>query len=179
MDQAELEPLLEYTDAWVRARISGEKPPPEPEGRIAQAEFGLFVTLSVDSELRGCIGSIEPRGKAAWLCRRMAEQALADHRFADSRVQPDELPCLSVELTILSPAFAIQDLSEMVVGKHGIVVQIGNTRGVFLPQVAVERAWTPLQAAEQCCVMKLGMDRDAWKREGAQLFLFEGTKLCR
>ena len=59
----------------------------------------------------------------------------------------------------------------MIVGRHGLVVEQGQRRGLLLPQVATEWGWTAEQFLGQTCI-KAGLPRDAW-RHGAQVFRFE------
>jgi hypothetical protein len=62
---------------------------------------GVFVTLTVGGELRGCIGlpyPVMPLGQA--IREAAASAALQDPRFPP--VMPGELPKIRVEVTVLS-----------------------------------------------------------------------------
>ena len=61
---------------------------------------------------------------------------------------------------------------EIVVGRHGLLISLGQNRGVLLPQVAYERGWTGEEFLVQTC-RKAGMPPDAWKRSEAELYSFE------
>jgi len=99
-----------------------------------------FVTLRLGGELRGCIGSIEPR-------RQLGEDVAANARaaaFRDPRfppVSPDEYPRLQVEVSLLSPRepFAAQSEADAVrqlrPGIDGIYLEYHDRSATFLPQV--------------------------------------------
>jgi uncharacterized protein (TIGR00296 family) len=57
------------------------------------------------------------------------------------------------------------------VGTHGLVVQREHFRGVLLPQVAVERAWTRERFLEETC-RKAGLPPDAWRDPETQCLAF-------
>ena len=99
-----------------------------------------FVTLRQGSDLRGCIGSLEPR-------RPLADDVAANARaaaFADPRFAPlrhHELEVTSIEVSLLSPseplpfATAGELFAQVVPGVDGIVLEAGARRATFLPQV--------------------------------------------
>jgi uncharacterized protein (TIGR00296 family) len=71
----------------------------------------------------------------------------------------------------MSPERSIASIDEIVVGRHGLIVEQGRARGVLLPQVAVERAWPPETFVEHAC-LKAGLPADAWTRR-ARILIFE------
>jgi AmmeMemoRadiSam system protein A len=141
---------------------------PSVTGNLARPT-GAFVTLYREGHLRGCIGRIEP---AEALARTVAQcavgAALHDPRFTP--VVGEELVRLTIEISVLSPVEPI--LPEAVkVGNHGLVVQREHFRGVLLPQVAVERAWTRERFLEETC-RKAGLPPDAWRDPETQCLAF-------
>lgn len=137
--------------------------PPALEGRA-----GVFVTLRKGRFLRGCIGRAEgvsPLYRAVWECALSA--ALEDPRF--DPVQPEEVPDLLVEISVLSPLAEVS-AEEVEVGRHGLVVSLGTRRGLLLPQVAPEMGWDRVRFLEETC-LKAGLPKDAWKRR-AQIHVF-------
>ena len=130
---------------------------------------GAFVTLYCDGHLRGCIGRIEPTEPLARTVAQCAVgAALHDPRFTP--VVGEELVRLAIEISVLSPVEPI--LPEAVkVGTHGLVVQREHFRGVLLPQVAVERAWTRERFLEETC-RKAGLPPDAWRDPETQCLAF-------
>ena len=84
---------------------------------------------------------------------------------------PSELPLLQIEISLLTPERPIASIDEIEVGRHGLVVEHGYARGLLLPQVATEHAWTRETFLEHTCI-KAGLPRDAWKN-GARFRVFE------
>jgi AmmeMemoRadiSam system protein A len=129
---------------------------------------GVFTSLYLRGELRGCVGYILP---TCSVFRAVAETARAA-AFDDGRfppVTPEEAPHLEVELSILSPAQPIS-AEEIIVGRHGLLISWHGRRGLLLPQVPVERVWDRKTFLEQTC-RKAGLPQDAWQR-GASIEAF-------
>ncbi|MCX6569128.1 MAG: AmmeMemoRadiSam system protein B [Candidatus Aminicenantes bacterium] len=131
---------------------------------------GVFVTLTKDGELRGCIGFIEPVASLGQAVIRAAIYAATeDPRFPP--VRPAELKDLKFEISVLTPVREIFDPGEVTVGRHGLIVARDGLKGVLLPQVPVENKWDRKTFLEQGS-LKAGLPRDAW-RSGAKLYVFE------
>jgi uncharacterized protein len=129
---------------------------------------GVFTTLYLDGDLRGCVGYAMP---IAPLYRAVSETARAA-AFEDSRFLPvteEEAPRLEVSLSVLSPLFPVQ-AEQVEVGRHGLVICLGARRGLLLPQVPVEYDWDRETFLEQTC-RKAGLPIDAWQK-GATLEAF-------
>jgi AmmeMemoRadiSam system protein A len=139
--------------------------PPSPH--LAEPR-GVFTTLYLLGELRGCVGYVLP---VASLYRAVAETARAA-ASQDVRFQPvsrEEAPHLQISLSVLSPLTPI-DPDRVEIGRHGLVVSLGTQRGLLLPQVPIEHHWDRLTFLEQTC-RKAGLPADAWKA-GATLAAF-------
>ena len=133
---------------------------------------GVFVTIKRRGELRGCLGTLQCREDLAREVARCArDSATEDPRFPP--VSADEIPDLSLEVSVLGPLEEIDPLTPhaVVVGRHGLVVEQGLRRGLLLPQVAAEWGWTAEQFLRQTC-RKAGLPEDAW-RTAARVFRFE------
>jgi AmmeMemoRadiSam system protein A len=92
--------------------------------------------------------------------------------FDDPRFTPvtaDEVAGLEIEISVLSPLLPINP-KEIVVGRHGLVIQKGLRRGLLLPQVPVEWGWDRETFLVQTC-KKAGLPLDAWK-QGADIQAF-------
>ncbi len=135
---------------------------------------GVFTTLYLRGELRGCVGyaaAVRP------LAQAVAETACAA-AFEDSRFDPvsaEEALELKISLSALSPLFPI-DAARVEVGRHGLVVSeasISGTarRGLLLPQVPVEHGWDRETFLEQTC-RKAGLPIDAWKDKSVVIEAF-------
>ena len=131
---------------------------------------GAFVTLRIKGHLRGCIGYPEPDLPLVAVVERCAVSAA----FSDPRFPPlseAEWGEVDLELSVLGPIERVSDLKEIVVGRHGLVVEFGRRRGLLLPQVAVEWKWDAVEFAAQTCI-KAGLPSDAFQK-GAKLFKFD------
>ena len=145
-----------------------------------ERKAGAFVTLKCNSgpdgtctgkgeELRGCIGTLEPSSSVYdVVARRAASAALEDTRFPHP-VTVEELPFVTVEVSVLTPPRPVKSADEIVIGRHGIILSSGWNRATFLPQVAPEQGWdreTTLRHLAQ----KAGMPADAWKRAEFEVY---------
>ena len=120
--------------------------------------------------MRGCIGYPEPELPLIDVIERCAvSAALSDPRFPALSVA--EWSEIDLEVSVLGPIERVTDIAEVIVGRHGLVVEFGRRRGLLLPQVAIEWKWTATEFACQTCV-KAGLPSDAWQK-GAKLFKFE------
>jgi len=99
-----------------------------------------FVTLKARGELRGCIGSLEPRRPLAVDVRENAVAAA----FRDPRFPPlaaAELDRTSIEVSLLSKPerFDVVDEEDLIArllpGVDGVVLEVDGHRATFLPQV--------------------------------------------
>jgi uncharacterized protein (TIGR00296 family) len=95
--------------------------------------------------------------------------ATGDPRFPP--VGRGELSGLDLEVSVLGPREAIGGPDEILVGRHGVIVERDGRRGVLLPQVAVEWRWDAARFVAETC-RKAGLPSDAWQR-GARLWRFE------
>lgn len=165
--------LLRVARCAIEARLQGsERPPLSDLPEELRRESGAFVTLRrrADKELRGCVGYVEPRFPLAETVALAAVgAATADGRF--DPVTLDELATLVVDISVLGPAVPV-DAKDIVVGRHGLVIEQAGCRGLLLPQVPIEWGWDARKFLEQTC-RKAGLPTEAWKEEDARLFGFE------
>jgi AmmeMemoRadiSam system protein A len=142
-------------------------------GKYTNRKAGVFVTITEHGQLRGCIGTLLFDDYVVNNVQLMAIQAA----FHDPRFKPitaDELNSLEYEVTILHPPTPVTDLSEIIVGKHGLIVERGyDRRGLLLPQVAVEQGWDVTTFLRATCE-KAGLAPYAYKYEGTNVQKFEG-----
>jgi len=146
------------------ARASSELPPRLRELR------GAFVTINKDGRLRGCIGQVVAQQPLADAVAQMAEAAaLHDPRF--SPLRPDELPHITIEISVLTPFKKIESPDEIEIGKHGLIVRRGASSGLLLPQVATEYKWDTTAFLQNTCI-KAGLPKDAWKDKNTEVYIF-------
>ena len=142
---------------------------PELSGNLGN-RCGAFVSVYVDGELRGCIGTFSEEEPLYVNVENMAVSAATeDSRFRS--IQADELSRLELEISILTPRQRIYNPSEIIIGKHGIYLKHGLNRGTLLPQVAVKQEWTPLEFLGNCARYKAGIGWDGWKQ--AEIYTYE------
>ncbi len=124
-----------------------------------------FVTLNIDGQLRGCIGTLEAHRP---LVLDVAHNAFAA-AFNDPRFLPlsqPEYEQLEIHISILNPAEEMtfsseQELIEQLCpGIDGLIMQEGQLRGTFLPSV-----WQQLPEPKQFIQHlkhKTGLPTDYW-----------------
>ncbi len=140
----------------------------QPTGLLCQAS-GAFVTLKNGQKLRGCIGRITSSDPLWKTVKNMAIAASTDSRFAP--VRKDELKNITIEISVLTIPKRIQSPEEIILGKHGIIIEQGMHRGTLLPQVAKEQNWSVEEFLGYCSRDKAGLSWDGWKF--AEIFTYE------
>lgn len=163
--------LLAIAHDAIASKIAGQQLPVNPPSNAAsmvwapfQQPRGVFTTLYLHGELRGCVGYAAPIRP---LLQAVAETACAA-AFDDSRFPPvtaGEAPELKISLSVLSQLFPI-DAARVEVGRHGLVISDGVRRGLLLPQVPVEHGWDRETFLDQTC-RKAGLPTDAWRHSAA------------
>ncbi|OEC98517.1 MULTISPECIES: TIGR00296 family protein [Methanobrevibacter] len=141
-------------------------------------KLGVFVTLNKNSNLRGCIGYAEPIMSAIEATIDVAiAAAVNDPRFP--QVSLDELETLDLEVTVLTKPELIpvahynQYFDEIEIGRDGLIIQKGYSRGLLLPQVATENRFSVEDFLEHTC-MKAGISTDSWMDESCDVYKFQG-----
>jgi AmmeMemoRadiSam system protein A len=164
--------LLLLAHESILSELEGRQIPLDsPTPHLAEPR-GVFTSLYLHGELRGCIGYVLPIHP---LYRTVAETARAaafgDTRFAS--VTRDEASHLQIELSVLSVPQPIA-AEAIRIGRHGLVISMAGHRGLLLPQVATEHHWDRETFLEQTC-RKAGLPNDAWKNlapDGGKLEAF-------
>ncbi|MDR3567227.1 MAG: AmmeMemoRadiSam system protein A [Syntrophobacteraceae bacterium] len=135
-----------------------------------QTPGGAFVCIHKGKELRGCIGMIEAQAPLWETVRRMAvEAAFKDPRFC--AVSPNELDGIDIEISVLTPMRRIGGLSEIEIGKHGLLIRKGYLSGLLLPQVATEHHLDGEGFLQWTC-HKAGLTQDGWKDKEVEIYVF-------
>lgn len=155
----------------IEAKCRGEKAAAiETSSPLLQEHRGAFVTLKKHGELRGCIGHVSgDRPLAQTVAAMAAAAAFEDPRFLP--VTQDELADLEIEISVLTPPRQINNVDEIQVGVHGIILQQGGRSGLLLPQVASEYGWDRETFLQQTC-RKAGLPSDAWKDQQTRIYIF-------
>jgi AmmeMemoRadiSam system protein A len=167
----EKEKLRKLALEAIRCRCLGQAMPEiavsEP---LLKAARGAFVCIHKGSELRGCIGLIEAQAPLWQTIKHMAvEAAFSDPRFC--AIASEELGELDLEISVLTPLERISKISEIEIGKHGLLIRKGFRSGLLLPQVAVEHNLSAEGFLQLTC-QKAGLPVEAWKDSNAELYVF-------
>ncbi|MEM2874634.1 MAG: TIGR00296 family protein [Candidatus Hadarchaeales archaeon] len=149
--------------------------PPRVSERLKR-KMGVFVTLTMNGELRGCIGHPLPQLPLIEATIDAAiSSATRDPRFPP--VSPDELEKIEIEVSVLTEPELIKverpsDYPRhVVIGRDGLIVERGAYAGLLLPQVPVEWGWDSEEFLSHAC-MKAGLPPDAWLEKGTRISRF-------
>jgi len=126
-----------------------------------------FVTLTINDQLRGCIGALEVHQPLAQDVREHAmAAALEDPRFPP--VQPDELYRIRIEVSRLTEPVKLEysSVEDLLVKLRphvdGVILRDGFHRATFLPQV-----WEKIPGVEEFLdnlCYKMGAEPGLWRR---------------
>lgn len=131
---------------------------------------GVFVTLKIKHNLRGCTGSIIPyQSMRESVVHNTINSALHDSRFMP--VEGPELDDIEIEISVLSKIEKIDSYEDFENGRQGIIIKKGSASSVFLPQVANEQNWTRSETLSHLC-RKAGLPQDAWESSGMEFSVF-------
>lgn len=136
---------------------------------------GVFVTLKLQNDLRGCIGTVMP---AEPLYIGVAHNAF-HAAFRDPRFLPlsrFEFDTVTLEISVMTCPEQINSFDEIIVGQHGLIVRSGRYAGLLLPQVAVEYGWDRDRFLAFTC-MKAGLPADGWRHPDCRVEKFTAEVL--
>jgi AmmeMemoRadiSam system protein A len=157
----------ETIESYVRSHRVPKSDMTDPE---LNQNLGAFVTLTIQGQLRGCIGRFEPDMPVAEVVQQMAiAAATEDPRFSPLTLA--ELAKIKIEISVLTPRRKISDVNEIQVGKHGLYISRGWHSGTLLPQVATEYNWSREEFLQHTC-SKAGLPSDAWKNKDTEIFVY-------
>ena len=173
LSRDEQEKLLRWVRAAIETAVREEPRTEVPESELTEplrADYGVFVTLRKQGELRGCIGKMDFE-RPLWTNALDAAvaSALEDPRF--SPVQRDELSEITLEISILNPPEDLPRPEMFDALRQGIIVQKGWRHALLLPKVAQEQGWDATKTLEVVCE-KAGLPADAWRDRSARLQVF-------
>jgi len=138
---------------------------------------GGFVTLTINGELRGCIGFVEPVFPLyETIIRAARSAAFEDPRFPT--LQKEEFKLVKIEISVLTLPELIQVdkvedyLKKIKIGEDGLIIRGRFGSGLLLPQVFTDYKCTPLKAMEMTC-QKAGLPTDSWKDLHNRIYRFQ------
>jgi len=149
-----------------------------PTKRLTE-DGACFVTLRINGELRGCIGTLEAhRPLAMDVIDNALSSAFADPRFIE--LAREELAQVKISISVLSSPVPFEVngpedlLKKLIPNKHGLILKMGMHRATFLPSV-----WKELPEKEAFLshlAMKAGLMPDGWKNPRVQYEVYESEE---
>jgi AmmeMemoRadiSam system protein A len=133
-------PLVKLAKDTIEAYVRDRRMIDPPQELMAEMQgcAGAFVTLHDSRDnLRGCIGTIEPRepNLAQEVIHNAISAATNDPRFLP--VRPDELGDLTIKVDVLTQPEPIDGPDELDPHRYGVIVQSARDfrRGLLLPDL--------------------------------------------
>ena len=157
---------------------SGEDDPEDAllNDAVMESKHGVFVTLTKDGDLRGCIGFLEGRESVKDAVRHNAlNAAFNDPRFPPLRAS--EVGDIDIEVSILTDPEPLDYsgpsdlLNRLRPGIDGVIIRSGLHAATFLPQV-----WDQLPGKEDFLdhlCLKAGLPARAWKRGDLEVLTYQ------
>jgi len=128
---------------------------------ILEEKRGAFVTLKINNQLKGCVGYPLPyKSLYETIIEAAVMAAFFDNRF--SPAVEKELKDIRIEISVLSLPETVENIQDINIGDHGIIVSQGLNRGLLLPQVPVEWDWDRETFLRHGCI-KAGLTENAWR----------------
>ena len=160
-------------------RIKSKKeqilPASDLEEKSLQRKSGTFVTLKINKQLRGCIGTLEASGPIVEGVKRNAiNAAFNDYRF--SPLTAKEFDKVEIEISILSEPEPLEykDSNDLIKklrpNVDGVIIRKGHASATFLPQVW-EQLKRPEDFLSHLCA-KAGLPSDSWKNSKLEVLTY-------
>jgi len=141
-------------------------------------KHGVFVSMYLGKELRGCIGHILPHEP---LCTSVRECSVSaayyDDRFP--RLTQEEAQNVKIEISVLTDPVRLHYVNAAAILRklrtsEGVILKRGMNTATFLPQV-----WKHFlsrgEFLRQLC-HKAGLAPDAWKDSDAEVYVYSVQK---
>ena len=143
---------------------------------VLKEKIPCFVTLTINDELRGCIGFFQTNKSLYETVIEMAiNAAFFDYRFFP--IQKEESDQIKIEISLLtSPKELIYNdasdlLKKLESFKHGVIVKKDFYEATYLPQVWEKIPDKELFLSSLC--LKAQLPADAWKKEKLEIKVYE------
>jgi AmmeMemoRadiSam system radical SAM enzyme/AmmeMemoRadiSam system protein B/AmmeMemoRadiSam system protein A len=173
--------VLKAAAGKLASRVTGHHPGPAIDESLAGAAplpvFGAFVTVKRRGRLRSCCGTMGAEMPLVEAVLRAAERTADDDpRFPP--LSPVELAYLDMDVWVLfNPrpiaARGTARRNEVVIGRHGLIVERGDRRGLLLPGVATEHGLDAEAFLAHTC-LKANLPAIAWREDETKVSTFEG-----
>ena len=161
----------ETIESYIRANKVVNAPPEEEWASEMKQRAGVFVSIKRRGQLRGCIGTIDPReaNVAEEIIHNAISAATRDPRFPP--ISPEELDELDISVDVLTTPEPIESLDQLDPKRFGLIVEsLENPlkRGLLLPDLpSIQTAEEQFHHTKVC---KAGIVDD---EEPIQMYRFE------
>ncbi len=179
LTDGEKQTLLRLAREAVENAVRGKALPPLDINSLTpllQAHGASFVTLTIQGDLRGCIGALEAYQPLAEDVREHAvAAALYDPRFPP--VSENELNRIKLEVSRLTAPHPLEySSSEELLKKlrphvDGVILKDNFRRATFLPQVW-EKIPDPAEFLGHLC-QKMGVRANLWREAKLQVYVYQ------
>jgi len=141
-----------------------------PDIHELNKQRGVYVSIIVDDKVVASAGRVrlrEPLYKAvAEMAAHAAAQGIDSNNLSLRLVKN-----MKVRISVLSSLERIQNLEEIEIGKHGLMLKLDMHNGIVLPSEAKEQGWDTTQFLEQIC-LKAGLPKNSYKDKYAEIYKF-------
>lgn len=146
-----------------------------PPSELLLQPAATFVTLTINGELRGCVGALEAYQP---FIDDVKEHALSA-AFQDFRFPPlskEELPLVDIEISVLTKPERLDYKSPEELPillkpyEDGVVISYKGRRATFLPQVW-HKIPDPKEFLDHLC-MKMGFDPHLWRHHLLDVWIY-------
>ena len=179
LTDGEKQTLLDLAREALEHAARGKKLPPLNNSSLTSrllSNGASFVTLTINGNLRGCIGALEAFQPLAEDVREHAIAAtLDDPRF--NPVEESELNGIRIEVSILTAPHPLEYSSnEELLAKlrphvDGVILKDNYRRATFLPQVW-EKIPDPEDFLDHLCA-KMGATPHLWQGTKLQVYVYQ------
>ncbi len=171
--------LLKLARQTIEEKLEKHSIKVDPDSMMDSAlneKRGTFVTLTINNQLRGCIGNLDATDSILnGIERNAINAAFHDPRFPP--LKDDELNRVDIEVSILTEPQPLeyqdsQDLlSKLRVNVDGVILRKGSASATFLPQVW-EQLPQPEKFLSHLCT-KAGLPADEWKKGNLDILTYQ------
>ena len=171
--------LVKLARQTIEERLNKRSIKVDPDSMVDSAfkeKRGTFVTLTINKQLRGCIGNLDSTDSIVdGIERNAVNAAFRDPRFPP--LKADELDRVDIEVSILTEPQPLEYrdskdlLSKLRVNVDGVILRKGSASATFLPQVW-EQLLQPEKFLSHLCT-KAGLPADAWKKGHLEILTYQ------
>ena len=179
LTEVEKQTLLRLAREALENSVRGKSLPALDESTLTpmlRAQGASFVTLTINKQLRGCIGALQPyQPLYADVREHAVAAALQDYRF--SPVRPSELAHIHIEVSRLTmpQPLSYRDADDLLEklrpGLDGVILRDGSRRATFLPQVWDQIASKAEFLSHLCA--KMGAEPGLWKHKHLNVEIYQ------